>query len=1203
MRLSHRLVVRFAGFVAVLMFVISGCGRSDLAGLSTDDGIIDDDDTDAAIYDSSPNDDSSPLPGPDASEDVPDIDIDDASGDNIARDVEPNVDADAGPVEDAAPDVAQDVAVDAPRDGPDEVDAISDASTEASDGNTMLVSVSISPRLSAILVGTSQPLVATATYSNNTTQNVSSMATWSSSAPGVATVVGGLVTAQSPGNAVITVTLSGLSDSIQVSVPAAAVTGLRVTSAVASAGISGTVQFRATANLSNGGIQDVTASSTWSSLNPAVATVNAAGLARSVSAGTARIRASFGGFTDEAVLTVTQATLISIDLTPTNPVVAAAVTFPFTAMASYTDGSVSNVTTGAVWVSSNPSVLTVTSTGMATARAPGSAIVSVTVNSITGSTTVTVNSATLTSITLSPPSDTIVVGTSQGFRASGRYSDNSVIDLTASANWTSNAPAIASVSNAEGSQGIVTALSAGNATITAAVGNLSGTATVSVSPASVASISLSPANGSVPLAARVQVTAVATMSDGSLQDVTVNATWTSDDPSIASVDNTPAGKGMTTGHRFGSTRIQASFGGVSGATNLTVTSASLVSITLSPTNVNLAVGIKQFMRATGTYSDGTSLDITNGAIWSTVQPSIATVSNAPGAPGLLTAMSPGSTEVVAVMGNLSGRTGVQVTAPTLEQIVISPIGLSRAVGERVAYTAMAIYSNLVSQNVTLQATWQSSNPAIATIGTGAPAQRSTATTVSPGQTTISATYGGLTGTTSLTVTTAVVTSIIVSPQSAAYPAGTVQQYRAQAIYSDNTSQDVTYQATWRSANATVAAVSNGTPAKGRVTTIAAGTTQINATWKGITGSTPLTVTAAVVTGISVSPASVAVAVGTNRQFSAQAIYSDNTSRDITNQATWISANPAVVGISDARATRGLATALSVGSSTIRASFAGFTGTATMTVSTASVASIQISPFHATVGRFVEIRFAATALFNDNSTQNVTSTATWQSSSPTVASVSNAAGSKGEAQGLSPGTTNITATWGGMTGSTVLTVTSATLNTIQVTPFAPTVPIGFLTQLQATGIYSDNTTQDLTSQVTWISSVPAAASVSDAHATKGILTPLTPGQTTVGASFQGIVGTTNVTVSSATLQSISIAPTSASIGLYQSQAFVALGRFSDASTMDVSTYVTWLSSTPAIASISNALGSQGIAKGLSLGAVDITAIRGTVSSRASLTVRE
>ena len=69
-----------------------------------------------------------------------------------------------------------------------------------------------------------------------------------------------------------------------------------------------------------------------------------------------------------------------------------------------------------------------------------------------------------------------------------------------------------------------------------------------------------------------------------------------------------------------------------------------------------------------------------------------------------------------------------------------------------------------------------------------------------------------------------------------------------------------------------------------------------------------------------------------------------------------------------------------------------------------------------------------------------------------------------------------------------------------------------------------------------------------------------------------------------------------------QQFAATGTFSDASTLDVTSYVTWLSSVPGTANVSNAPGSQGQAKGLASGDVTITAVRGTTMGTASLHVQ-
>ncbi|MHB8908957.1 MAG: DUF3443 family protein [Syntrophales bacterium] len=88
--------------------------------------------------------------------------------------------------------------------------------------------------------------------------------------------------------------------------------------------------------------------------------------------------------------------------------------------------------------------------------------------------------ATLRSIAVSPANPSIGVGVTQQFTATGSYSDNSTQNLTTSVNWTSSAPAVASISNAAGASGLATALFAGQTTITATSGGIAGTATLTV---------------------------------------------------------------------------------------------------------------------------------------------------------------------------------------------------------------------------------------------------------------------------------------------------------------------------------------------------------------------------------------------------------------------------------------------------------------------------------------------------------------------------------------------------------------------------------------------------------------------------------------------------------------------------------------------------------------------------------------------------
>jgi subtilisin-like proprotein convertase family protein len=89
----------------------------------------------------------------------------------------------------------------------------------------------------------------------------------------------------------------------------------------------------------------------------------------------------------------------------------------------------------------------------------------------------------------------------------------------------------------------------------------------------------------------------------------------------------------------------------------------------------------------------------------------------------------------------------------------------------------------------------------------------------------------------------------------------------------------------------------------------------------------MSVTAPVITGVTVTPPSPSINVGGTQQFSASASLSDSTAQDVTATATWGSGSTGVATINAA----GLATAVTSGSSQISAAYSGFTGQATLTV--------------------------------------------------------------------------------------------------------------------------------------------------------------------------------------------------------------------------------------------------------------------------------
>jgi trimeric autotransporter adhesin len=172
-----------------------------------------------------------------------------------------------------------------------------------------IVSISLSPASAMILPNATQQFTATATYGNNTTGNVSSQVTWTSSAPSIATVSNtGLATAVAVGTSTITATSGTVNGTASLTVSSKTITSITISPANPSISLIGgqTQQFTATATFSDGTIGDVTTTSTWTSSNTSVAIINSTGLATPVSVGGTTIGASSGGVAATTSLTVTQ---------------------------------------------------------------------------------------------------------------------------------------------------------------------------------------------------------------------------------------------------------------------------------------------------------------------------------------------------------------------------------------------------------------------------------------------------------------------------------------------------------------------------------------------------------------------------------------------------------------------------------------------------------------------------------------------------------------------------------------------------------------------------------------------------------------------------------------------------------------------------------------------------------------------------------
>jgi hypothetical protein len=268
----------------------------------------------------------------------------------------------------------------------------------------------------------------------------------------------------------------------------------------------------------------------------------------------------------------------------------------------------------------------------------------------------------------------------------------------------------------------------------------------------------------------------------------------------------------------------------------------------------------------------------------------------------------GSPTLVALSG-IGNDTG-------LTSIAVTPANPSIAKGGGEQFAATGHYKNGSSENLTGIVAWSSSKTSVATITSGG-----MATSVALGTSSIVATLGAVTGTTTLTVTPPTLLSIAVAPANPAITKGGLEQFAATGTYSDGSTNDLTASASWSSSNTTVASVS----ATGLASGTATGVTTVAASLSSITGSTTLTVNPSTLISISVSPALVFVGVGSNKQYTATGNFSDGSTANLTQAVTWSSSSSQIATISST----GLATSTGSGPATLTATEAGVSGSGTI----------------------------------------------------------------------------------------------------------------------------------------------------------------------------------------------------------------------------------------------------------------------------------
>ena len=935
----------------------------------------------------------------------------------------------------------------------------------------------------------------------------------------------------------------------------------------------------------------MTKEATWKSSNTAVVHITTsgenAGYAQALEGGTSTITAYFEGQSDSTGVTVTESTLDSIQVTPINQSVAKGLNVQYSAIGIYSDHSKEDLTYEVTWQSSNTAVATVDSSGKAHSIDVGKTTISAFFEGLTDSTNLTVTAANGTSLQVIPADKTVPKGATGHYTATVYYSDDSSRDVTKEATWESSNTAVVHITTSGENAGYAQALEDGTATINTYFEGQNDSTGVTVTAATLESIQVTPVNESVAKGLNVQYSAIGIYSDHSKEDLTYEVTWQSSNTAVATVDS----GGQAHSVDVGIATISASFEGHSNSTDLTVTAATPTSLQVTPADKTVPKGATGYYTATVYYTDDSTRDVTKEATWESSNTDVAHITTSGDNAGYAQALEGGKFIITAYFEGQNDSTGVTVTAPTLDSIQVTPVNESIAKGLDVQYSAIGIYSDNTKVDLTLEVAWKSSNTAVATIDSDGKAYG-----VDVGSATISAPFEGHSDSTDLTVLPKKLLSIQLTADEESIQPGSSTQMQATGIYSDNTNRDITKQVTWTSSDKSVAIVHNDAGNEGLVEGLIVGNTDIRAELDGIASTFRITVTAITLDHINIHGPRYVV-VKTEGQYDAEGIYSDGSSKDITTEVLWEVTPQDVAAISNANGSQGKLTGLGVGQAMVTASTGGVSDQYQMDATEPSLESIVVTPANSTIHQGAWIQFTATGHYNNGFEEDITTSVLWQSSDNTKIYLYNVSGYEGYGVANLPGTVTISATSGSVVGNTQLTIIAVTLQSIDISPLNATAVVGTHLQYTATGNYSDGSTEDLTSEVTWIARPTNTNVVSITQ--EGLLTGLRVGNADIDAALGTVTGTTPVTVEEASLTSIEVTPADTTLRVNKKQKYTATGLFSDGTTQKISKDVVWESSDENVASFEK----KESVKAHNVGITTISASMEGISGNTSLTVTD
>ncbi len=312
---------------------------------------------------------------------------------------------------------------------------------------------------------------------------------------------------------------------------------------------------------------------------------------------------------------------------------------------------------------------------------------------------------------------------------------------------------------------------------------------------------------------------------------------------------------------------------------------------------------------------------------------------------------------------------------------------------------------------------------------------------------------------------------------------------------------------------------------------------------------------------------------------ATAVYDDGSTRDVTAEVAWSTVDAGVASAAAGRVQAG-----APGRTYVTAAYAGLQASARVDVVAATIVSLEVTSDAATVPAGLSARLTATGTFSDGSVRDVTTAAEWTASGAVEVLPG------GQVHALNwPGLAMVRATVGQAMAAVRLEVTAAAALELTVVGASAPLPLGLAHDFHVLARYTDGTTRDVTGAAA-VSVADGAVATLDGLYVRGVA----PGLTELQASFSGLSAAAPITVAAAAVQAISVTASrpdgSAAVLVRAGDLlfFSATAALTDGTTRDVTSDVTWTTSDPGVAIVSNDI-KKGAVLAFTPGTVTIAAL--------------